>query len=341
MQAKTIIRLDASPYQRESFFRREQEVAGLFGLTYLYADAQHRELSYPLPDGYGGPYILVSNTHTKFTELPQEILEQTELLIHANSGYDNFKGSGFQKWNFPVVLGNQVRAPAVVEYILGHLFERFAVHVHQANWSAGRHWNRPLLSEQSILIIGHGHIGQKLKDSLSPLVSSLSVFDPYLPNQSGKIIGHDYQEELRNHLKHKNIVLMACGLNGRNRHMIGMRELSLLAKDNLIINAARGALIKEEDLIAHLKGNPHAYAICDVFEKEPYQDQFSGLNNIHLTSHIAGVSQHLEDHMVRFLQHVLSDFSQATQKKGQGPSSFLTKYQDLLLKERLRDGVLI
>lgn len=339
MWAKTIIRLDASPYQRESFFRKEKETAELYGLTYLYADAQHQGLSYPLPDGYGGPYVLISNTHTQFQKLPQEILDQTVLLLHANSGYDNFKGSGFQKWKFPVILGNSVRAPAVVEYILGHLFERFSYHVHQANWSAGRHWDRKLISEQKVLIVGGGTIGQKLKDVLSPLAKQVQIFDPYLPDQSGKVVGHKFKEALHEILPHSNIVVMACGLNNRNQHMISKDELELLPKDVLLINPARGALIKEEDLIAFLKSHHQAYAICDVFEKEPYKDQFSGLNNIHQTSHIAGVSRHLEDHLISFVDKVLKDFKDHTDSET--PEKFLSKYQTLTLKERLKDGVLI
>lgn len=339
MWAKTIIRLDASPYQRESFFRKEKETAELYGLTYLYADAQHQGLSYPLPAGYEGPYILISNTHTQFEKLPSKLLERTALLIHANSGYDNFKGSGFQKWNFPVILGNPVRAPAVVEYTLGHLFERFSYHVHQTNWSPGRHWERKLLNEQNILIVGGGTIGSKLKEVLSPLGKMVKVFDPYLPNEEGKVLGHNYKDALHEVLPHSNIVLMACGLNNRNNHMMTKEELSLLPKDALLINPARGGLIKEDDLISHLKDNPQFYAVCDVFEKEPYENQFSGLSNIHQTSHIAGVSRHLEDHLISFVDKVLMDFKES--KTGDNLKEFLEKYQTLILKERLKDGVLI
>lgn len=337
MRAKTIIRLDASPYQRESFFRKEKEVADLYGLTYLYADAQHQGLSLPLPDGYGSPYILISNTHTKFNELPQELYDQTALLIHANSGYDNFKGSGFQKWNFPVILGNPIRGPAVTEYILGHLFEHYAYHVHQAHWSAGRHWDRALLKEQKVVIIGGGTIGKKLKEVLSPLAKVVQVFDPYLPNEGGKVVGHNFKEDLHKILPGTNILLMACGLNNRNQHMIAKEELNLLAKDSLIINPARGALIKETDLISYLKDHHHANAICDVFEKEPFEEQFAGLGNIHLTSHIAGVSRHLEDHLVSFVDQVIKDFKDATDDE----EIFQKKYLNLTLKERLIDGVLI
>jgi D-3-phosphoglycerate dehydrogenase len=335
MKAQTIIRLDASSYQRDSFFKKEQELAQSYKQRYFFADQQNRKISWPLPPEYKGPFILLSNTHTDFERLPAQLLEQTELLIHVNSGYDNFQVESVLKWNFPVVLGNPVRAPAVTEYILGHLLERFAHHVHQSHWAMGRHWERPLLREKNILIIGSGPIGLALNASLTPLAKKVSLFDPYKEN---KTYNEKSRKELLESLKNHSVVLMACSLNKHNYHMIDEEALEAMPSDFTLINPARGSLIDEAALIKVLKRRSSAYAVLDVFEKEPFGNQFEGLSNIHLTSHIAGVSLHLQDHMIAFEKQVIENF-----KQDQSPtkSEFLKTYKNLLLKNRILDGELI
>ena len=255
MKAQTLIRLDASPYQRDGFFKKEQEVAQNFKLNYLFADQRNRKLSWPLPPEYKTPYVLLSNTHTNFNNLPAQLIEQTELLIHVNSGYDNFEGEDVLKWDFPVVLGNPVRAPAVTEYVLGHLLERFGHHVHHSHWAQGRHWDRPLLKEKNVLVVGAGPIGQNLSQALQPLAKRVTIFDPYKNKKAYT------EEEFSILLKTHSIILMACSLNKHNWHMLNEKTLELLPHDFVLINSARGALVNEEHLINILKRRPHAYAI--------------------------------------------------------------------------------
>lgn len=313
----------------------EQQLAQSLGLSYFFADQRNRKLSWPLPLEYRGPFVLLSNTHTDFSRLHQELLKRCELLIHVNSGYDNFKVSELTQWDFPVVLGNPVRAPAVVEYTLGHLMHRLSFHVHQSHWAQGRHWQRPLLKEKRVLIIGGGTVGQKLKQVLTPLAQVVTVFDPYI---EGKTFDKEQRDNLREHLKSHSVILMACGLNRDNHHMISREEFNLLAADYILINPARGALIKEQDLVESLQRKPHAYAVLDVFEEEPFKNQFEGLTNIHLTSHIAGVSSHLAKDMVTFEAKVIEDFKS---DKSESKEAFEKDYQDILLQNRIIQGALI
>ena len=120
--------------------------------------------------------------------------------------------------------------------------------------------------------------------------------------------------------------------------MINREALNELPSDFLIINAARGPLIDEKVLIEKLKQNPHAYAVLDVFEEEPFSHQFEGLTNIHLTSHIAGVSSHLPDHMISFEEKVIRNFRE---DKDLQKSEFRETYKELILSNRIIQGELI
>ena len=91
-------------------------------------------------------------------------------------------------------------------------------------------------------------------------------------------------------LKESDFVVIACPLTPETRHLINARTLALMKKTAWIVNVGRGAVIKEDDLIAALKARQIAGAMLDVYEHyriEPGHPLF-GLDNVILTPHLAG-----------------------------------------------------
>lgn len=70
-------------------------------------------------------------------------------------------------------------------------------------------------------------------------------------------------------LRLSDIVSLHCPLTEATHHMIGTRELRLMKKEGILVNTARGPLIDESALLAHLKTHPEFSAGLDVFEQEP------------------------------------------------------------------------
>jgi D-3-phosphoglycerate dehydrogenase len=76
--------------------------------------------------------------------------------------------------------------------------------------------------------------------------------------------------------------------------MIGAREIGLMKKGAILINASRGTVVDIDALAAALKSNALAGAAIDVFPEEPKanDDEFvsplRGLDNVILTPHIGG-----------------------------------------------------
>jgi len=59
-----------------------------------------------------------------------------------------------------------------------------------------------------------------------------------------------------------------------------------------IVNTARGGLIDEAALVAHLEAHAKAGAYLDCFEKEPYQGgPLAKQKNVVLTSHIGSYAR--------------------------------------------------
>lgn len=239
--------------------------------------------------------VLVTNTHTDFSKIKDADLAELKLIMHPNSGYDNYSASIVKKLKVPVIVGNSIRAQAVAQYILSALFAQIVPVPHQSAWSSGREFNRPLLGDLNVTIIGHGQIGQILEKTLRPLVKTHTIHDPF-KKMEGEIAGTD-------------VLILACGYNFSNHHMVNENFLKKLSPHALIINAARGELIDTKALINFLKQNPKASAVLDVFEKEPNDfKEFVGLKNILTTSHIAGVFNGIDQATIDFEKTVLNDF---------------------------------
>jgi len=94
--------------------------------------------------------------------------------------------------------------------------------------------------------------------------------------------------------------------------MINERTIALMKPTAYLVNTARGALIRQTDLIAALKKKIIAGAALDVFETEPLVsgDEILSLDNIICTPHIGGatkdVIRHYSESVWRNLEAYLS-----------------------------------
>jgi D-3-phosphoglycerate dehydrogenase len=305
-------RISTSPYFKESFAQLEKETI------------THKTQSEVL--GLNSPTladVLITNTHTNVDTLTVADLERCQLMIHPNSGYDNLPASFVEKADFPIVIGNPIRAQAVTNFILSALFTHYSALPLEKNWNESRKWPRLLLSELTVLILGHGHIGRLLSESLKPLVKELRVYDPY-------------QNLNELNLKNVDVLIPACSLNTKNKHIINRERLMQLNENFLLINAARGQLVKTDELLTVLRERPTANCYLDVFEKEPADfTAFAHINNLKLSSHIAGVYANIDRVTADYVAQVIFDFQNLDE------NLFQAKYADALLKNRLQKDFLI
>src|SRR6185295_16995201 len=74
--------------------------------------------------------------------------------------------------------------------------------------------------------------------------------------------------------------------------MIGRAQFDLMKPSAIFINTARGAIVREPDLVDALRSHRIAAAGLDVFEKEPLpaDSPFFSLPNVVLSPHSAGIT---------------------------------------------------
>lgn len=307
-----VYRTHSSSYQSSSFQEEEKSrLEQLEGVKYVSHLSEIDSL----------PTVLLTNTHTDPQELAQVLLEQTCLLVHPNSGRDNFSSSFVKSCSFPMIAGNPIRANAVCEYTLSCLFAHYTPIPHHIYWPAQRTWERKLIRDQKTLILGRGHIGTILQKTLEPLCAQVYVVDPKETKTS--LEDPELQKDI-------DALIIATDLNSSTHGLIDHKFLRRLSDDALIINPARGNIIREQDLIIWLQKHPNAKAYLDVFESEPFDPGYlQDIPNLNKTAHIAGVYNRLNRDIIEFEYAVLKDFIQLY--RSDSPDFFLAKYKDALI----------
>lgn len=321
MKRLQVLRTHISPYQSKDFLSLEDEMVSRF-----------HELSYESRmDQLVDETILITNTHTDLKLIPSSVLKKTRLIIHPNSGYDNF-AADFEIWkDIPVVIGHTIRAQAVAEYSIGALFEGLLNLPQHISWHQERTWDRTLLKDTSVWIFGYGHIGKIISDTLVTLGMKVTVIDPFETNCPHPRL-NKWQEGKFRDVK---VAIAALGLNSTSMHIFNEEFFSAARPDLLFINGARGKLVSEKALKEFLLTHPDAFAFLDVFEKEPFGEEWHGFPQVWKTSHIAGVEKSLDNKILQFEEAILRDYL------GMNSLEFKSKYEKELLQNKIQAGVLI
>ncbi len=92
-------------------------------------------------------------------------------------------------------------------------------------------------------------------------------------------------------LKESDFVVILLPLTPETRHYIGSKELNVMKRTAILVNAARGPIVDEKALTDVLKAKKIAGAALDVFEREPKVEVgLMRLQNVVLAPHIASAS---------------------------------------------------
>lgn len=117
-------------------------------------------------------------------------------------------------------------------------------------------------------IVGYGGIGQAIARHMKPLgVSILGINRRGEAEESASFIGTP--DDLDYLLRKSDGVVITAPLTPETRGIIDREKLRIMASDAMLINVARGELVKQHDLYHHLKDNPEFQAGIDTWWKEP------------------------------------------------------------------------
>ena len=171
-------------------------------------------------------------------------------------------------------------------------------------------------------LIESTRISRRVLELLQPYDLDLVVCSQYLSPEAADALGARLVE-LDELLATSQVISLHAALLPSTRHMIGDRELALIADGATLINTARGGLIDQDALVAHLRTGRFD-AILDVADPDvtvpdsPLWD----LPNVVLTPHFAGA---VGNELYRLGQGAVADVEAVL--AGRQPAGNITEQQ--------------
>jgi phosphoglycerate dehydrogenase-like enzyme len=230
-----------------------------------------------------------------FTARVMDARPNCKIISRTGVGYESIDIPAATERGVAVCITPGVGAEAVSEYSFA-LMMAAARRVMEADRSvrAGQ-WIRFVGSavwHKTLGIVGMGRIGKKLVEIAHGLDMKVVAFDMFHDEAFARKHHITYYDSLDEMLKICDFVSVHANLTDQTRGMIGMEQFKIMKPTAVIVNAARGGIVNEQDLCHALANKMIAAAGMDVYEKEPMpaDHPFLQLDNIILSSHNAGSS---------------------------------------------------
>jgi len=138
-------------------------------------------------------------------------------------------------------------------------------------------------------LIGMGMIGRLVAERLQSLDVEVWVFDPFLSEERAKELGVR-ATDLETLFRESHVISLHAPSLDSTRGMIAGAHFKTMRQGATFINTARGAILREEQVVAVLQQRPDLFAVLDVTEPEPPvpNSPLYTLPNVYLTPHLAG-----------------------------------------------------
>ena len=215
-------------------------------------------------------------------------------------GLDNIDLTACEARGIEVIPATGANALAVAEYVIGTALALLrGAYFSTAAVGAG-HWPRKSLGQgrelhgKTLGVVGFGSVGRATTRLARALGMTVIGFDAHVPAASA-VWGQEHTMPRRfdDLLRDADVVSLHVPRAAATRGLMGAEKLSLMKRDAILVNTARGGVVNEAALAAALKAGRLGGAALDVFETEPLAvgSPLADCPNVILTPHIAGVTR--------------------------------------------------
>lgn len=223
-----------------------------------------------------------------------------EAVGRLGVGLDNIDVAACEARGIKVLPAQGANAAAVAEYVIGAaLFLLRGAFDATPRLTAGEWPREQLIGRQlegkQLGLLGFGAIGRAVAARARVFGMDIAAYDPGIPHDAPRWQSEARRATFEDLLATSDIISLHLPLNDETRGLLGEAALARMKASAILINTARGGIVDERALAAALREGRLAGAALDVFETEPIDATtaglFSGLKNLILTPHIAGVTK--------------------------------------------------
>ena len=266
------------------------------------------------------------------TQVRKDIIDQCsslKIIGRGGVGMDNIDVDYARDKGILVINTPAASSQSVAELVMAHLFNisRF---VYDSNRNMPIEGNTSFkvlkkkyakgseLRGKTLGVIGFGRIGQFTAKYALGNGMKVVAFDPYLTEVTLSIDIADKKvdiaiktTDLETLLKNSDYISMHVPMPADKKPIISKTEFDLMKDGVKIVNAARGGVIDEDDLIEAVNNGKVGAVALDVFvgEPQPRLDVLS-LQNTSLTPHIGAATTEAQDRIGTELAEKIIDFYQ-------------------------------
>lgn len=166
------------------------------------------------------------------------------------------------------------------------------------------------LTGKTVGLVGMGNIARRAGEILrNGFHMRLAGYDPYCTVEQAEKYGIKKYDDLNDMLEVSDFVNVSVPLTPSTVNLIAAENFEHFKRDAVLINAARGGIVNEDDLYIALKNRRIRAAACDAFVQEPPngENKLMTLDNFCGTPHIgADTNEALERMGMEVVEEVLN-----------------------------------
>ena len=253
-----------------------------------------------LAETIGAYDAIVVRSATKVTAELIGCADNLKVIGRAGVGIDNVDVEAATRRGIVVANAPESTVISAAEHTIG-LLVALTRNIPQAHAALkqGR-WERKAyggveLADKTLGVLGFGRIGQQVARRAAGLGMRVVAYDPFVPPDRFRELGVERVESEREVYAAADFLTLHLPLTDQTRGSINAKAFGRMRNGVRIVNAARGALVDEDDLLEALKSGKVGGAALDVFLTEPYTGPLLELDNVVATPHLAASTEEAQD----------------------------------------------
>ncbi len=215
-------------------------------------------------------HILIIRSKFKITSKEIDLARQLQYIGRVGAGLENIDIDYAQAHHIKCFNSPEGNRDAVGEHAMGLLLTLCnKIHLAHQEIQNGK-WNREAnwgieLSDKTLGVIGYGNMGQAFSKRAFPFVKKIIAYDKYKTQFSDAYVTERSMETL---FEEADIISLHTPLTEETKHLINKQWVNQFKKEIIILNTARGACAKTDDLPELIESGKIKRLGLDVLEYE-------------------------------------------------------------------------
>ena len=263
----------------------------------------------------------------RIAKLSGEVINKAKnlkIISRHGVGYDNIDLKTAKERDIKIAITANANAVTVAEHVMFVLLniakrrELYHTTVKEGNFKDRNKLPKTIeVWKKNFLIMGFGRIGKALIKRCLGFEMNVFVYDPFVDKDTIEKLGGKKVDNIEEAVKTMDVISLHMPLTEKTENLINYNLLKTMKKNCIIINAARGGIINEEDLNKALNEDLIFGAGIDVFKQEPPENDNPLLKNdkVYLSPHTAAFTNECMTRMgVETIQNIIDYFDDTLEK---------------------------